>query len=260
MILLVDVGNSRVKWAWARAGGLTESSAADHGAADLAQVLEAAWSHLKRPARVVVSSVAGPAATAVLTGWCVGRWRLVPEVVVPTERACGVRNAYADPASLGADRWAGLVGAWTLYRSACCVVDCGTAVTIDALSPAGEHLGGLILPGLAMMRRALLAGTEGVRPTGQPEVSLLARNTAGAVAGGTLYGLVAALDRIALDLAAEIGGDVRRVLTGGDAPALLGLLGGEWHHRADLVLQGLARLAGETPAAAPALEPEETAQ
>jgi type III pantothenate kinase len=249
MTLLVDIGNTRVKWALAEGTALGEDAAAEHGG-NLAACLEASWARLRRPRRMLVANVAGDTAGAVLTGWALGRWGVTPEFLVAAEVACGVRNAYAQPGQLGPDRWAGLVGAWFLYHEAVCVVDCGTAVTLDVLSDEGEHLGGLILPGLAMMRGALVTGTRGVRPAGEVEVALLARNTAGAVAGGTLYALVAAVDRIAADVSAEAGHPVRLVLTGGDADTLRPLLAGRWSHHPELVLQGLAVIAEQLPGGA----------
>ncbi|MCU0937015.1 MAG: type III pantothenate kinase [Gammaproteobacteria bacterium] len=250
-MLLADVGNTRLKWASAEAGGLTGHGAAEHAGTGLAQVLEDAWGRLRAPSRLVVANVAGPTAAGILTGWALGRWGLTPELVVARAAAGGVRNAYPEPERLGADRWAALVGARALCPDAACVVDCGSAVTADALSAEGEHLGGLILPGLALMRHSLQQGTAGVRPAGDADVSLLARNTAGAVAGGTLYALVATVDRIASDLTAELGGRVEALLTGGDAPLLLPLLGRRWRHEPDLVLRGLAVLANEVAEGAP---------
>lgn len=251
MILLADLGNSRLKWARANGTEPGTPGVADHAGEGLARCLEGAWSGLPRPSRIVVSNVAGETAAGVLTGWTLGRWGLTPELVVASPSAGGVRNAYTEPAQLGSDRWAALIGAWFLYRRAACVVDCGTAVTFDVLGADAAHLGGLILPGLSMMREALLKGTQGVRPVGEAEVALLARNTAGAVSGGTLYALVAAIDRIAADVAAEAGQGVALVITGGDAGRVLPLLAGRWMHQPALVLQGLAVLAREGAEARP---------
>ncbi|MCU0934901.1 MAG: type III pantothenate kinase [Gammaproteobacteria bacterium] len=250
-MLVADVGNTRLKWANAAEGELTGHGAAEHAGSGLAQVLEDAWGRLRKPSRLVVANVAGPTAAGILTGWALGRWGLTPELVVPCAAAGGVRNAYPEPERLGADRWAALVGARALCADAACVVDCGSAITADALATDGEHLGGLIVPGLALMRRSLLEGTAGVRPVGDADVSLLARNTAGAVAAGTLYAVVATVDRIGADLAAELGGRVEALLTGGDAPLLLPLLGRRWRHEPDLVLRGLAVLANEVAECGP---------
>jgi type III pantothenate kinase len=259
VILLVDVGNTRVKWALGQGGELTDAGVAEHLADGLAATLESAWARLRKPLRIVACNVAGETAAGILTGWALGRWGVTPEFIGATESACGLRNGYSEPARLGADRWAAMVGAWSLRGGPLCVVDCGTAVTVDVVSAEGEHLGGLILPGLVLMRRALTEGTAGVRtagasdpgaPTGPPigeaDVALLARTTAGAVAGGTLYALVATLDRVVADLAPEVGGgDLRRIITGGDAPVVLPLLAGQWAHRPDLVLWGLRALGAE---------------
>jgi type III pantothenate kinase len=251
-MLVADLGNTRLKWASVKDDGeLSGHGAVEHATTGLAQALEGGWGRLRKPSRLVVANVAGATAAGVLTGWAVGRWGVTPEVVVAREAAAGVRNAYPEPERLGADRWAALVGAWALCRGAACVVDCGSAVTADALSAEGDHLGGLILPGLALMRRSLLEGTAGVRPVGEADVALLARNTAGAVAAGTLYALVAAIDRIATDLTAELGGRMETILTGGDAARLLPLLGRRWSHVPDLVLRGLAVLADEGAVTAP---------
>ena len=84
------------------------------------------------------------------------RWDLQPEYIRVTKRACGVTNAYDVAADLGVDRWAALVGAHQGSSGPVCIVDCGTAITIDALSPAGEHLGGLIMPGITMLAELLV--------------------------------------------------------------------------------------------------------
>jgi type III pantothenate kinase len=250
-MLLADIGNTRVKWASVKDEELSGHGAVEHATVGLAQALEEAWGRLRKPSRLVVANVAGATAAGVLTGWALGRWGLTPELVVARDAAAGVRNAYPEPERLGADRWAALVGARALCQGAACVVDCGSAVTADALSAEGEHLGGLILPGLALMRRSLIEGTAGVRPVGDADVALLARNTAGAVAAGTLYALVAAVDRIGADLSAELGGRVETILTGGDAARLLPLLARRWTYAPDLVLRGLAVLAGDGVVAAP---------
>ena len=164
---------------------------------------------------------------------------------MPRRSSYGVSNAYTSPERLGADRWATLVAAHHLYPGPSCVVDCGTAVTIDAVAGTGEHLGGLILPGLTMMRQALVENTQGIGRVATGDVSLLARNTDDGVTAGTLYALVAALDRIVADVAAELDGEVALLLTGGDAGMLLPLLQDSWQHEPDLVLQGLAVIAGE---------------
>ena len=242
-ILLVDVGNSRLKWAFAEGGKLEGQGSARYQLSTLAQTLDSDWPHLARPDRVMVASVAGSVAQETLGTWVDAHWEVAAEFLVPCRASHGVTNAYTHPERLGADRWAALIAAHHRHEGPCCIVDCGTAITIDAVSGAGEHLGGLILPGLTMMRQALVENTQQIGPVARGNVSLLARNTEDGVTAGTLYTLVAAIDRIVADVATELGTTVSRIATGGDAAMLLPLLTGSWQHEPEIVLSGLALLA-----------------
>ena len=242
-ILLVDVGNSRLKWAFAEGKELDGRGSAEYQLPALADTLDGDWSDLARPERVMVASVAGDVAQDTLRSWVESHWDAESEFLVPCRTSHGVTNAYKTPERLGADRWAALIAAYHRHGGPCCIVDCGTAITIDALSGTGEHLGGLILPGLTMMRQALVENTRQIGPVARGNVSLLARNTEDGVTAGTLYTAVAAIDRIVADVAAELGSRVSRIATGGDAEVLLPLLTGSWQHEPELVLQGLVFLA-----------------
>ncbi|MEJ2553262.1 MAG: type III pantothenate kinase [Gammaproteobacteria bacterium] len=253
MILLVDIGNSRIKWAslikkrLEHRGNTTRRKDPTTLAADLEQ----AWRKVKKPQAVVVSSVAGSAYAEALSAWTTERWQLQPRFVTAERTAFEVTNAYSKPERLGADRWAALIAARRRRAgAAACIVDAGTAVTIDVISAQGVHQGGLIIPGLAMMRHALLEQTEELLPaTEEPvsgDVSLLARDTRDGVNGGTLYALVAVIDRVIADVRTELGTDLTRIITGGDAETLLPLLAGNYHHHPDLVLEGLAVIAEES--------------
>ncbi len=258
MRLLVDLGNTRLRWAALDAAGrLGRVASVVHAGRSLGDVLEGAWAGLAPPEAVLLCSVADAAASEAVVRWCRQRWGVLVERVEARAEGWGVRNAYHEPARLGPDRWAALVGARALFpERPVCVVDCGTAVTIDVLDAQGRHLGGLITPGLALMRRALAAGTAAIGEAeaggGRPEgVSLLARSTRDGVTAGTLCALVALVDRVSADLRAELGEGLVRVLTGGDAVAVAGLLAEAWRHEPTLVLQGLARMAAVAAAEAP---------
>lgn len=243
MMLLLDVGNTRMKWASVQAGTLTPGGNLVHAGEDLAAVAEAAWRSLPQPERIVVSNVAGAAFAAGLRDWTRAVWGVEPYFIVPKPKALGVTNAYIEPHRLGADRWAALVAARARVRGAACVIDCGTAITIDALSESGEHLGGLIVPGLSMMRRALTTNTSGIPDEGEGSVALLARSTRDAVTGGTLYAAVAVIDRVTADVAAELSRPITCVLTGGDAERVMPLLAAKCRYEPNLVLQGLKIIA-----------------
>ncbi len=248
MILLLDAGNTRLKWGlWVR-GKLEPGAPVGYAGAGLEANLEAALGSVATPQRILLSSVADPAASRRMARWLRNRWSVPLASVVPGRRGCGVRNAYPEPQRLGADRWAALVGARLAYpRQAACIVDAGTAVTVDGLAADGTHLGGLIVPGLELVRTSLDRRTGRIGPTGGDAVDAMrlefANTTRAAVRNGAGYQLVALLDRVLKDLRSVAGSEVCGVLTGGDAGRLLPLLGHAYAHRPHLVLEGLAEMA-----------------
>jgi len=249
VIVLIDIGNSRIKWASLSKGKLHpgDDIQRPENPHALASCTEKHWEHLKKPRVMVVSNVAGPTFAAALSDWAIARWQVQAHFVIAERSAFGVTNAYHIPERLGADRWAALIAARRRYDGAVCIIDAGTAVTIDVLSAGGIHQGGLIIPGLNMMRRALFERTQDILAAtiapAHSSINLLARDTRDGVDGGTLYTLVAAIDRVVTDVGVELGSEPTRIMTGGDAAALLPLLGDEYHYLPELVLEGLAVIA-----------------
>ena len=121
---------------------------------------------------------------------------MAPHFIHPKEIECGVTNGYPDPSQLGSDRWAALIAARNLCVDPLAVVDCGTAVTVDALDMEGNFRGGVILPGVTLSRDTLLANTSGIYATREVGNSVFACSTEDAVAGGTFYSVVGGIDRI----------------------------------------------------------------
>jgi type III pantothenate kinase len=251
-MMLLDVGNSSVKWAFCRESRLAERGRFRHVGIDFFSLASNAWGHLPEPATVTVANVAGSGMEQAITGWSREKWNVTPCYLQATETAAGVHNAYRDPAKLGVDRWASLVAVHCEYDGPVCIIDCGTAITIDAIDADGLHLGGLIMPGLGSMRRSLLQDTANIRfarDGGCHPQMRFARDTREAVNYGVVYMAAAAIDRIMLDFAAAPGESTEMVITGGDADVLLPLLARRPRHDPDLVLRGIAVLAGESPCA-----------
>lgn len=244
MKLLVDVGNSRLKWAWAAAGRWTPGGSEAHPGADLPALLDSVWGIHPRPRQVVLASVAAPARTQELIAWLQARWGLSPHVVRAQPALLGVQNRYDDPTRLGADRWAALIAARALTPHAACVISCGTAVTVDALSATGEFLGGVILPGLRLARQCLLTHTQ-LREIDGEDMHCFARNTGDGVAAGTLFGLAGGIDRVIDEFSSALGATARVIVAGGDAARIVPRLRHPAIEAPDLVLKGLA-LIGET--------------
>ena len=249
-ILLIDSGNTRLKWAWLTAAGFEHAGSVAQAGLDLHAHAQSAWGTVAVPTRILVSNVAGDEFAARLS-MCMQRlWKLEPEFIHAQAHAYGIVNAYADPGKLGADRWLALIAAHRHTPGAVCVVDCGTAVTIDTLTAEGAHSGGVILPGLRLMQRVLFEHTHQINDDMNQSTHPLtpfARSTQIAVQNGTLYALIGAIERATADAEAALGAPVTRIITGGDAARVLPHLAAHYRHAPDLVLQGLAVIAGGSP-------------
>lgn len=249
-ILAIDAGNTRIKWGYAAVGGsggcADASGWAQHGwlaTADAAQ-LSTALKGLPAPERIVVSNVAGPGVRDAIAR-SVMAWGVTPQWVAGQESQCGVKSGYADPAQLGPDRWAGLIAAWKLFGRegrACVVVNAGTTMTVDALSGDGVFLGGVIVPGIDLMRGALDAGTAQLRR--QPGAfHYFPDNTADAIMSGAIDALAGAIDRMRSHMAETGQGSPLIVLSGGAAPVIQPRLNVDAALVDNLVLEGLLEIA-----------------
>jgi type III pantothenate kinase len=240
MKLLLDVGNTAVKWATAESGTLTAHGDFVHRDADFGRLANQAWSGLETPAAVVAVNVAGEGMAAAIADYVRQTWQCPVEFIKTAHAACGVTNAYRAPGDLGADRWVAMIAAHHRIDGAVCIIDCGTAITVDLLAASGEHRGGLILPGVRLLGETLAVNTAGIRLQDDATASgLLGRTTRDGVIGGAQYLAAAAIDRIAADVIEHAGETVNVIVTGGDAERLLPLLATPLQYQPQLVLQGL---------------------
>jgi type III pantothenate kinase len=240
--LLIDLGNTRLKWAQQTAGDWRTDAAVLAGY-DVVSLLDKAWRVLPAPEQIVISSVSSPETLKTVTCWIERNWSIAPHILHAQAEQLGVKSRYTDPATLGVDRWAALIAVRGLTSSPACIIDCGTAVTVDALSADGEFLGGVIFPGLHLLRSSLTRGTQGIKVTDGNETECLARSTADGVAAGALFGLVGALEHLIQEYRKTLGEGMQVFLTGGDAPRLAPRLKEAVIQTPDLVLKGLARVA-----------------
>jgi len=247
MKLLLDIGNSSVKWVCSTRPRWGEQGRFVHRDADFSAQAAQAWSGLDRPDAIVVSNVAGTDIASRLQVWTQEHWQQSPQFLVSSRAAAGVRNGYGEPQTLGIDRWAALVAAYAASRSAVCVADCGTAITLDLVDADGTHRGGLILAGIDLMQAALSGAASNLLvPCASGAVQLLATRTGDAIASGSVYAAAAAIEHIATRMAAQSTQVPRLLLTGGDAARVIPLLGVVCDHEPDLVLQGLDLLSGDS--------------
>lgn len=190
---------------------------------------------------VWVSNVAGSALGERIRMICAARGCTVT-FIASQALQCGVQNTYTQPSSLGTDRWASLIAAWALQKRACLVVGSGTATTIDALSDGGEFLGGLILPGIALMQQALAGATAQLQLAGG-EYAAFPLTTADAIFSGALQATCGAIGLQYARLAAD---DAPVLLCGGAARLLSEHLNLPQQIQDNLVLQGLLIIARES--------------
>lgn len=232
MIACLDAGNSRLKWGLADAVGWQAQGALDWAEIQFLPELVAGWPVLER---VLWASVAGEGKDAqVLQALADLPWQRITTGL----EAGGVSNSYQQPERLGVDRWCALIGARALLQEPCLVVTAGTATTIDSLDGAGRFVGGMILPGLEMMRTSLAQGTARL-PLASGAHQDFPRCTEDAIATGCLEAQVGAIERAFRRLPqARLC-----LLSGGAAPALLPHLQLPVQVVDNLVLEGLRRLA-----------------
>lgn len=250
MILVIDVGNTRLKWAWLTTAGLSDQQAVVHRDVKPDLWTAALFDSNQKPHRVLVSNVAGEAMAKNLARLTKKVYGVKIEFVTATRQFHELTNGYLDASLLGADRWLAVIGAWTMARSALCVVDAGTAVKVDSVDAHGQHLGGLIVPGIHMMREALLKRTSdialAVEQSTPSMAGILANNTIGAVSRGAVFALAGMADRAAEIIEQSTGVKPALFITGGDAGMITGTMRARGEIVPDLVLRGLAVIAAQT--------------
>lgn len=229
--ILIDAGNSSLKWVVVEAGLWRTQGRMDY----------ADWGALK------AELIAG---TECFVASVTSRERerqLAAQLDAAQSRATwltsaasfsDLRNDYQSPRQLGVDRWMGLIAARQRSREAVLVVSVGTAMTVDALTAEGVFLGGLIVPGMGLMRQALQQGTASVAETGGLWQAF-PRTTADAVQSGIVAALCGAIQQQHARLAELAGVPPRCLLTGGDAASLLPHLGVAAETVPALVLEGI---------------------
>ncbi len=246
-MLTIDIGNTHIKWAVWQDDRIMQAGSSACSKQQPEQAF-AVWKDMPPEKRVIVVCVAGEAVENALKEWMRTHWSIQLELLRSKAEQNGVSNAYADPEQYGADRWAALLGAHSRYEDPVCIIDAGTAITVDLLDADGRHHGGRILPGLRMMRDALQQGTAGVRRTDGNPV-LFANNTADAVSSGTLHMLQAALLEIGESARQCLGSRMKIIITGGMSAQIMTLPElPEMLHEPDLVLIGLHAAAESRPA------------
>ncbi len=236
MNLLIDIGNTRMKWAVSKNRHIIAGQPLANHRLDRQQLITL-WKSIIRPQHIAIACVSARSLLALVQSVANELWPDVDILRVQAQaHAFGVTNAYPQPEKLGVDRWLTLVAARQGYALPACIVDCGTAITVDLLAGQGNHQGGFISPGLRLMRQTLAEGTNALpfsesRHTLQP-----ATTTEAAIYSGTLSAAIGLIEHV-LKKQPET---IQLILTGGDAELIAEQLLIPVVIDMDLVLRGLA--------------------
>jgi type III pantothenate kinase len=244
--LLIDAGNTRLKYARLTGAGLGHTHAMDWNP----RTVERATRRVLRGRfeRVLVCSVAGGALERALRSAARRGGNPTPQYIRSTRHSAGVRNGYVQTWRLGADRWVAMLGARALHPGrALCIVDVGTALTIDLLDAQGRHRGGMLIPGPTLMVEALLSNTAGIRRrAGQLTArgrTPFGRSTSAGLLAGSAMACAALIERALREARIELRGRPKLLLAGGGAMRVAPLLRVPYARADHLVLHGLALLA-----------------
>jgi type III pantothenate kinase len=240
--LLLDLGNSRWKIALSESVGIGPVESGTY--CELAALQAAALRYADRMAMIMLASVVDREATDAVIAALRHAVSCPVRQIASTDRMPDLKAGYQRPEQLGVDRLLAMVAARAHTRHPLCVVDAGTAVTVDFVDAAGLHLGGFILPGYQLSRECLLANTSIPRDTRVDEAALLGRDTPTAVALGARYAVAGLVERFSTGSGALFPGQELQIfIGGGDAGAIAGLLPGPCTRLDHLVLRGLAVVA-----------------
>ncbi|MBL0143469.1 MAG: type III pantothenate kinase [Betaproteobacteria bacterium] len=237
-VLAIDAGNTRVKWGlrvgddWAARGAILTAEAAKLGRD---------WPPFPAGTRALGSNVGGLEVQRLVYEAC-ARHDLLLSLIASRREQLGVTSGYRDAGQLGTDRWAALIAAHQAGAMHQLVVNAGTALTVDALQAGGLFMGGLIVPGPALMRRSLDASTAQLRLT-EGAFDPFPRSTPDAITTGCVQAAIGAIERMREAMIAAGCTPERAVLSGGAASALGPHLPMPLALNDNLVLDGLVLIA-----------------
>ncbi|MFZ2169656.1 MAG: type III pantothenate kinase [Methylococcaceae bacterium] len=239
MNLLVDMGNTRLKWAVEKDGRIIAGRALLSSQINRHQLVEI-WENQSHPKRLAIACVCANRMLELVLTVAIELWPNIEIIPVKSQaHAYGVINAYQQPEKFGVDRWLALVAVRRHYQIPACIVDCGTAITVDLMDAEGNHQGGLISPGLTLMRKSLGEGTEALQFHETDHVVGLANFTEAAIYSGTLSAAAGLIEHV---LSRQTD-TLHLILTGGDAGLIAPQLKGKLVIDTELVLRGLAIVA-----------------
>jgi len=242
--VLIDIGNTRVKVGAEESGKVSYIFSSSYDPKDPQPFLDqfSSYLDLHQLKNIYLSSVASKKTNDHFVRNICKLTEITPQVAVTNRKMCGLENAYSKPEILGIDRWLALIGAFNLFDAPMCVVDCGTAVTIDTINDKGFFIGGLIVPGLAIMRNALIKNADAIDEYGEiAEKNYFPKDTSSAVNAGTVLSITALVEKVLHHYEATEYQKPLCVVTGGDGKIIQSYMDVESIYHPNLVFHGLAK-------------------
>lgn len=248
-ILEIDAGNTRIKWRLlenTNQQNNTVSSGDELIQGEIEELPEAFCQQMhelknKKIKKIRASNVRGKSFENTLNIFCEKYFLIKVDFALVSKEQEGLKNSYQNFEELGVDRWLAMLAAYRSVQSAVCIIDCGSAITVDLISAEGQHEGGFIVPGLQMMQRSL--GEKTANLNYQPESNNNLEpgtNTTAAINHGVLNMALGMIEKVHNKWDTGEGVGRRWYLCGGDASVLSSFI--KWEHeiKPELVMDGLA--------------------
>ena len=240
MKLLLDLGNSRCKYAIVEEDEVAKYDSQNYGPFGKLYSVKSISDQYSGASGIIISSVLSEEMNSQIKEALLSDVTKNIYFLDPAENSFGITLAYADPSTLGVDRVAAMIAVNKKYSGNNCIVDCGTAITIDALDGKGVHQGGVILPGIDSMRKALLTNTKiEIAGIEEAEYNVLSKTTGGAIHTGCVSAVAGGIEYVVNRMVSDYDGFDQVVLTGGDAERIKSYLSISVHTDETVVLDGL---------------------
>lgn len=253
--LLIDAGNSFLKWSFLENNQLSKLQKIEYKQNIQAFVEDYMSSESVDCGRVILVSVRNDEFAKILEKVTSER-NLIFTQVSSVDTFGGIIHCYEEPHKLGADRYVAMIGAKSIAKSACIVIDSGTATTIDAIDDDGNHLGGVIFPGFQLSEKSLISDTDLLASWNDNKIeslSVFSNNTSQAISSGCLLSSCVAINGISDQMILLMNKQksnqnrvIPKLLCGGGASTILPHLGGEYQLKEDLIMQGLRVVAQQS--------------
>ncbi len=237
MNLLIDIGNQNIKWCCGEKYGIFTAEPST-----FLKSVEQNWAQLQNVKCLFVVNVGTSEIFEKIKQYARHQLNASLIEIETSVKCCGIKNGYQNAMELGADRWVALIGARAIHSQSSIVVDCGTAITVDALAADGTFVGGSILPGFHLSKITLCSKTSKIDEFQELKPTIPATSTVHAVSSGIVFGIVGGVELLIKKYLEMVGASSKLLITGGDAELIVEHSSFKYEHVPNLVLRGLLQI------------------